>query len=425
VDFRVPQGGGDVDVTLSSGESLKFEFPASAAGLDVTLTPESGSTIGWSQFPEVIRMEPDGTTFDDPIVIKPSSKNVLVFDFPTSAQKSPAEGLALNGSGDGLLLEHFSTLVVVPPDVSCTSQSGWNATDNDERCSEFAPATTGIEYTCKAYEYCLIITARCCATQGKDACELGMDDLTLRYQPADTNGGQYPYCDRGNGGTGGTSGQGGTAGQGGVAGQAAASGSAGASTGGVAGAAGAGAGGAATGGAATGGAGAGTSGTAGTAGTAGNGPGCFAPGTEASPQESGSCASFGDAYFINLSNLPAGTVRSHSAASGTSTWDAAASSSACVSAPARTDVYRVSPFIGWNTVEVTAESTSATNDVRISFLDSDFGCVASEVSCVNGYGANHCEYGSATFSQLNTNAIFVVVSSAEPSSVVTASFRVQ
>src|SRR5688572_21573144 len=89
VTYEVPVSGGTVEVMLPSGNSVHFEFPASAQGETITLTPENGESIGWTDgpFAEVIRMEPDGMQFADPIIITPSNKEALVFDFPSTGEK--------------------------------------------------------------------------------------------------------------------------------------------------------------------------------------------------------------------------------------------------------------------------------------------------------------------------------------------------
>jgi len=280
-----------VDVSTPSGNVLVFDFPASAAGVSVTLTPTTASSIGWpvGKFEDVIQMEPAGTTFADPVTLRPSSKDVLVLDFPSTAIKSKPEPLELNATGDGVLLKHFSTLVIVPPGVSCDSQSGWQATPNAAECGSFGANTTRVTFACTSPVYCLDITAQCCAPAGATECKLGDPALALAFSPA--GAGQYAYCGAGDAGTGGSGGSGGTTSTGGTAGVAGSGGSGGTtSTGGSGGISGAG-GGAGTGGSAGSGQDASTGGSAGsgqdasTGGSAGSGQDASTGGSGGSGQD--------------------------------------------------------------------------------------------------------------------------------------------
>ncbi|MEP7052295.1 MAG: hypothetical protein ABJB12_18155 [Pseudomonadota bacterium] len=195
VNATIPEAGGDVPVSLPSGQVITFTFPASAAGKHVTLTPTDATAIGWpaGQFSDVIKMEPDGSTFADPIVIKLASKNLIVLDFPSTNAKSGAQGLPLNASKDGLLLKHFSTLAVVPSGKSCDSTSGWTPSLNDERCANFGAASNYISYGCKGYNFCQIIQAHCCALPGATDCQLGDADAAVTYTDSAGND-TYSYC---------------------------------------------------------------------------------------------------------------------------------------------------------------------------------------------------------------------------------------
>jgi hypothetical protein len=438
-----------------------FNFPASAAGLDIILTPTTAQSIGWdNRFDDVIRMEPDGTTFADPIVITPSNKNVMVFDFPSSTGKSGAEGLALASNGQGLLLNHFSTLVVVPPGVSCDSTSGWNAQPNAAACAGSGSDSTLITFACKAYAYCLFVDAQCCAPPGSTACELGMSNLTLTYTPNNGNG-MYPYCAPGGGaggqgggagvggggGAGGTA-QGGAAGTGGTAGttqgggagvsQGGASATGGTSQGGTS-QGGAGQGGTGQGGAsATGGAAglAGTSGASGTGGSSGGAGGasgtagtggvadltCGQRTNEVTPSGNGQCST---PFLINLSAGGAGQLVTHYASTGGNDWNALGSSSTCVTTPTRTDVYRITPFANWTKLEVTTSSTTSGEDTKISVLDADL-CSGAESVCENAGAADACELVTVLPSDVsNKKIVTVVVSSNSASSTVQTTFLLE
>ncbi len=195
VSATIPAAGGDVPVSLPSGQLITFKFPASAAGKHVTLTPTDATAIGWpaGQFSDVIKMEPDGSTFADPIVIKLASKNLIVLDFPSSTAKSGAEGLPLNAAKDGLLLSHFSTLAVVPSGKSCDSSSGWTPHLADQRCGDFGAASNYVDYACKGYNFCQIIQAHCCALPGATECQVGDANVAVTYTHSDGNG-TYAYC---------------------------------------------------------------------------------------------------------------------------------------------------------------------------------------------------------------------------------------
>ncbi len=403
VTYEVPTSGGGVEVPLPSGESVGFEFPASAQGMTVTLTPDTSASIGWSDgpFTDVIRMEPDGTQFVDPIIITPPNAETLVFDFPSTGAKSAAEGLPLSSDGQGLELYHFSTLAVLPPGVSCGNKTGWRVTDNAAECAGNGDATSLIDFSCQDYSYCLAINSTCCAPPGKQSCELGMHGLTLSYEPAGS--GDYAYCssDTGAGGASGTGG----ASNGGAS-----------NTGGSNSSAGAGAGGDATAAGGVGGTG-GSGGTSGSGGSGGANPSCFT-GTQTNVPGSGTCAA---PYVITMPTL-GGTALAYSA-SGSADWNASQSSSSCVSSPARTSVYRVDANTSWYSIEVSV-AAAATDDAKISILDSNTGCTATEKTCVNAGGDNTCEAARSTKSFLsNTNSIYVVISSNSTSSALVTSFR--
>jgi hypothetical protein len=321
-------------------------------------------------------MEPDGQTFDDPIVIKTSNNDVLVFDFPSSSEQTKPEALALNDTGDGLLLNHFSTLAVLPPGVSCNSESGWNATDDDAYCSDQSTATTLLSYGCKAYTYCLFIDAKCCVEPGGDAhqpCELGMDALTLSYTPNDGNSGEYAYCVDGSGGAGGAgNGAGGSGGDPGAGG----------------------------------------------AGGSGSGLSCF---SASAASVTGTGADCNNPRVITLGTL--GDSGSVTVATGTNGWSG---TSACDGgSPVREDIFQINTpgFGNWNSIDVSVDAATGVN-TSIAFVDSD-QCTNAEDHCLNDAGTNACEVASATAAQLMTGVIFVVVSSDVTSTPITTNFRIQ
>jgi len=81
VAFTVPGGGGSVKVHGAS-QDYTFEFPASAAGRAVTITPVSPATFGLAVHPvnstadryrDFFRLAPGGTVFADPVRVRPAS----------------------------------------------------------------------------------------------------------------------------------------------------------------------------------------------------------------------------------------------------------------------------------------------------------------------------------------------------------------
>jgi hypothetical protein len=198
VEFTVPVTGGAVTVTGKSGISVEFAVPASAAGKKITFTPTTAAEIGWSDpnFAEVIRMEPDGSKFPEPIVVRPSSKALIVLDFPSSATKSAPEGLALNAAKDGFLLYHFSTLVVFSPEYNCESQQGWVKTDEAKQAATCTDPAFPVllELNCLTHPYCMQIDASCCVAEGETGCDSSSSSLSLTYSRADETGAEYAYC---------------------------------------------------------------------------------------------------------------------------------------------------------------------------------------------------------------------------------------
>lgn len=197
ITFEVPSRGGRVRVLAGDGLPITFDFPVSAAGAQVTLTPVSASAIGWpdEQFAEVIRMEPDGMQFEHPVHVQPASGDVIVLAFPSASGKRPPEALPLDVAGDGFLLAHFSTLVVVPEAHSCEGRSGWvvNApTVSVLRCGDRG-FPNYVTFRCAANAYCLEIDAQCCAAAKATACHLGDPQLSVSFQTAAPDA-RYPYC---------------------------------------------------------------------------------------------------------------------------------------------------------------------------------------------------------------------------------------
>ena len=197
VTYTVPASGGSVSVQ-GAHTAITFAFPASAAGKTVTLAPALAASIGWSSdFTDVIAMTPDGTTFIDPVLVTPASKQLLVMSAPTGSTKGVPELLPLATSGAGFLLTHFSSLAIVDPAVSCDSTNGWQSFAADPFCTKYGgAASTRLAFNCKSYKFCAIVAASCCVAPGttRTDCELGDNNLYLATQPTDSSGGLYPYC---------------------------------------------------------------------------------------------------------------------------------------------------------------------------------------------------------------------------------------
>lgn len=200
VSFTVPSGGGSIDVQ-GNAMKMSFTFPASAAGKAITFTPGAPTDIGWpaGQFAEVIKMEPDGERFVDPIVVKPEKPALVsaVLSFSNSSSKSPASPVPLNADGSGFELRHFSTLVVVSAGRLCDSE-GYNDVPGDPFCAGASGGRTSARTTtCKGYSYCLNVSVKCCVEPGRDGggCTWADRPLQGTQTPTDSNGGQYPYCD--------------------------------------------------------------------------------------------------------------------------------------------------------------------------------------------------------------------------------------
>jgi hypothetical protein len=204
--YTVPAGGGTVTVTMPSGNTISMTFAASAAGTTVTLTPATGTDIGWTaaDFSDVLKMEPNGTTFADPVLVTSSTKDVLLYRFPTSGGKSAPTPLQLDTARRGFLLPGFSWLGIVEPSRSCGSTSGWILFPNgDSLCADAGAATKRVSWSCSAYDYCHVITAGCCIAPTPDGgprpCKLDDSNVSLAYQYTD-NGGTVPHCVRDGGG---------------------------------------------------------------------------------------------------------------------------------------------------------------------------------------------------------------------------------
>ncbi len=200
--FHVPAGGGKFMFTSSTGIPMTFDFPASAAGKDITITAVDPTTVTFAatairdSFSDVIELGPAGTTFATPVKVTVGKGTLMVYDY--SDPTKPGDPLLLSADGKSLQLMHFSTLGVVDPAMACNSTSGWIDTAQDQQsCGNSGSATTHRSYGCKAYTFCYIVAADCCVAPGNTntGCQLGDANLKLTYLRTGSNGGQNTYCD--------------------------------------------------------------------------------------------------------------------------------------------------------------------------------------------------------------------------------------
>lgn len=175
--FTVPSAGGNVTVAGAS-QDYTFEFPPSAAGLTLTITPVSAATFGLvaSRYREFFKLGPSGTVFTEPVKVRPKDVTGL----------PPIALLFADGSKVGTYsrlkagayqVSHFSGFgVPSTPQNFCayvTHKGGLPATDF---CLEYsvltAPATylqkvttVGSETAtldCQIEETCGLVSQVCC-----------------------------------------------------------------------------------------------------------------------------------------------------------------------------------------------------------------------------------------------------------------------
>lgn len=198
--FTVPAGGGSFDF---AGQSMKitFVFPASAAGKTITFALGTATDTGFpsATFSDVIKLAPNGERFSDPILVKPEKKELVgaVLTFAESPAKTPASAAEYSKTAGGYEVRHFTALVIAPPGKVCDSE-GFSDTPASGRCSAAGAATTFRALTCKGYSYCVVSTGSCCVDPAVDSgtgCTVANQIYNIGFNPSDSNGGQYPYCD--------------------------------------------------------------------------------------------------------------------------------------------------------------------------------------------------------------------------------------
>ncbi len=194
--YKVPAAGGKVSLKTKGGNTLAFEFPPSAAGLAVKLTPGTSEDLGWDakKFSDVVHMEPDGTAFTDPVIVKNTKKRPIAFSFPKGAGKTKPEKLELSDDGLAHKVHHFSSVAFLSEEESCDSGNGWTVNPEGTYCVEYSPtATTQLTYSCSGGEFCGYLYGSCCVGAGVTSCSLGDVALSITFEPyADIA--TYPYC---------------------------------------------------------------------------------------------------------------------------------------------------------------------------------------------------------------------------------------
>lgn len=202
INYTVPSGGGSVDVQGTT-QVIRLTFPASAGGVNVTISVSDPTAIGWGagQFTDVLKLGPAGTRFADPVVVRPTSKSSLLFTFPDGTTKAPGEPVPYSATANGYLLKHFSALVLAPPGKYCDNEI-YNDTPNSGRCDLDSGFTTFRQLQCQGWNFCMIINGACCVgadagppPDGGTGCTTDNQRYAFGYYPTEnTNGGQYPYC---------------------------------------------------------------------------------------------------------------------------------------------------------------------------------------------------------------------------------------
>ncbi|HTM43659.1 MAG TPA: hypothetical protein VL137_01820 [Polyangiaceae bacterium] len=422
VSFTVPVGGGEVTVPLPSGNEIAFDFPASVAGQAITLTPSDPAAIGWStsELKDVVRMEPDGLQFPEPVIVKPANGDLVVLNFHSGAQKSTPEVLQLNAAQGGLELHHFSYVALLADQVCGGQSNRWHVTPNAPRCA--GASSSFLEFACETSSFCVNIAATCCATPDRMYCDPAAPDAHLLVTPSGSNA--FPYCaaypdaggmmapidsgtmvdtdsgttpdldsslpnDRDSGSTVHLDAGNVDAGNLDSGNQ-----DAGATP-------------------------AGDSGVSDAGGPTSDAAPlvCSATGFPVNMAGAGTCANM---FTYNFTMLGLGTEIVHTTPQGALDWTG---SSTCEGNVARETVYQITPQVNWSSIQVSVDA--ATNDnVKISFLGSNTSCAGSEIQCVDNSSTNGCEVGVRTKAQDSTAVITFVISSTASGSQLTTRIRV-
>jgi hypothetical protein len=167
----------------------------------VTLTPANGSDLGFDDgdFDALIRLEPSGTVFTDPVIVVPSDQAQSPLLFAGTSGPVPAEGMPYNAASGGYELSHFSWIGF--SGYWCDTSQEWSSDVDPLWCMDEGVNSEDRHLDCVAKKFCITVTEDCCVdpdAQIGQGC--GYSQSTSAYNRVvtrsnDTNGGQYPYCD--------------------------------------------------------------------------------------------------------------------------------------------------------------------------------------------------------------------------------------
>lgn len=197
VQFTVPANGGDVDLPVGD-ETITFTFPDSVAGEVITLTLADAGDIGWEadDFTVLIEMQPDGLTFDPPVIVTPSSGELIALSFPQGAGPSAPEQLELAANGSGFELHHFSYLGFNFLGSFCGSVAAEDS-PNSQRCVNEGPNSTFRVVSCHNYRFCSQTDVYCCVQPGDAGgsdCDLNSAYVGYSFNTVADVTGDFPYC---------------------------------------------------------------------------------------------------------------------------------------------------------------------------------------------------------------------------------------
>jgi hypothetical protein len=204
--FTVPQGGGRFDFCTMHGTIVRFDFPASAVGLEVTASSVDPQTHVWVNagfsvaIEEAIDLQPP-TSFSEPISVRLPDAAPLAFVFSANAGVPiPLERSTVDPSL--LLLDRFGLLGIVDPDASCetddgsTYANGFSDEADSGYCSGFDEKSTFRHYSCPRNPFCHEVTVGCCVDPGDTRTSCTTDDALVYHSYARANPMvEHAYCD--------------------------------------------------------------------------------------------------------------------------------------------------------------------------------------------------------------------------------------
>lgn len=203
--FTVPEAGGRFEFCTTHGTMVRFDFPASTAGLEVTATSVDPQTYAWQNagfadaIGEAIDIQPP-TSFSEPVQVRLPFDALLAFVFgtpdnvPIPLERSTADNT--------LLLDRFGLLGIVDPDHSCetddgaTYANGFSDEQSSGYCSGFGPKSTFRFYACPRNPFCHVITLGCCVYPEDTRTTCTTQDATVfsRFRRANPTA-EHSYCD--------------------------------------------------------------------------------------------------------------------------------------------------------------------------------------------------------------------------------------